>query len=120
MRRNDLVIRGAIRAGRGVGLGRARALEHLVVVATEALGRALEQVLEQVGEAGAVRSLVGRADAIPDADADLRRRGILVDHELEAARERPPARREVGKPILEVDRRGHSVGSGVRWSDSAS
>jgi len=42
MRGHDLVIRGAIGAGRCVRFGRAGALQHLVVMRAEPLGRALE------------------------------------------------------------------------------
>jgi MFS family permease len=42
------------------------------------------QVLEQVREAGAARTLVLRSDVIPDVDRDDRQRMILVDQDVEA------------------------------------
>jgi hypothetical protein len=122
MRGNDLVVRGAIDARRGVRIARPGALQHFIVMAAEPLGRALEQVLEQVREPCTIGTLVTAADAVPDADADLRRRVVLVDHDLEPARQRAAPGQEVRQSVHEPDRLGHSASpSGpVRCSESAS
>ena len=113
VRRQDLVVRGAIGAGRRVGIGRAGPAQHLVVMAAEPIGRALEQVLEQVREPGAIRPLVRAADAVPHADRDLRRCRVAVDHDIEPARQRARAGRQVRRVAVEHHGRRRIIGRPV-------
>ena len=46
-----------------------------------------EHVLEQVGETGAIKPLIGRTHVIPQIDRDDRRRVILREHHMQAVRE---------------------------------
>ena len=86
--RQVLEIVGAIETGGAVHERCAGALEVLEVHVLADVTRALEHhVLEQVGETGAARGLLGRADVIPNIHADDGEAAVLVEDHLETVRE---------------------------------
>ena len=88
IRRNGLVVVGAIVIGRPVQVARAGGLEHAKVRVRRHVLRALEHhVLEQVCKPGPARLLVGRADVIPEIDADHREPTILAEDHFEPVRQ---------------------------------
>jgi hypothetical protein len=86
--RDDVVIVGAVVRGRAVDVA-ARRFDELQVLAIGDVLRSLEHhVLEEVGEAGAARLLVLRADVIPEIDSDDRGRLVLGEEDGQAVRQR--------------------------------
>ena len=82
-RRNVLVVVGAVGRGGAVDAG-ADFLQRHEVLAVVVLGALEHNVLEEVGEAGAVRLLVLRADVVPDVDGGNRNRAVDVHDQVEA------------------------------------
>ena len=83
-----LVVVGAVVPGRAVG-DAAHLLDVAeVLVGADVLAALEEHVLEQVGEAGAARPLVLRADVVPEVDRHQRQRGVAVEDDAQAVVER--------------------------------
>src|SRR5207302_80743 len=84
--RDILVVICAIGAGRAVDVG-AYLLERHEVLAVVVLGALEHQVLEEMGEPGAVDGLVLRADVVPNVDRGHGDGMILVEDDVQAVAE---------------------------------
>ena len=87
--RDRLEVVRAVVVRRAVHAGRAGRFEQWKVRIRRDVLRALEHhVLEQVGEAGAPRLLVGRPDVIPEVHRHHRQPAILAQDHIQAIRQR--------------------------------
>ena len=79
-RGQDLVVIGAVVPGRSVG--HSASLLHMVevIVGAHMLTALEEHVLEEMGESGAPRTLVLRADVVPEIDRHQRQSIIGMQH----------------------------------------
>ena len=124
--RHDLEVVGSILRGRAVDVGGARLLQVLEVLVLRDVLRPLEHhVLEQVGEAGAPRGFVARADLVPDVDHHLGHAVILVQDHLEAVRQGVLLEVDLGEVRrgrfgrgAGDDKRERCRGSEHAWSDT--
>jgi len=70
--------------------------QHEVLAGADVLGSLEHHVFEQVGEAGAARPLVLRADVVPEVDRDERQPAVDVENDTQAVGERGLVQRQSG------------------------